>query len=134
MGVPPGLLRNEKGSGAGMRPAIVCGMVSREASVNYWQILQKSTRLSFLLISKMANGFLKVAFRLKENLVPRVRVTLVRRSWERDWLLECSCQTNLGAPGADSRVGTNGATKALPVLENFRGAVSAEPTILPWDS
>ena len=44
------------------------------------------------------------------------------------------CQTNLRAPGEDSRVGKNGVRKALPVLENFWGAVSAEPTVLPWAS
>lgn len=50
------------------------------------------------------------------------------------WNVVVISQTNLGVPGEESRVGTNGVTKALPVLENFCGAVSAEPTVLPWVS
>ena len=50
------------------------------------------------------------------------------------WNVVVISQTNLGVPGEESRVGTNGVTKALPVLENFCGTVSAEPTVLPWAS
>ena len=91
-GVPHGhFWTNKKGTGAGMRPATVSGMVTREASVNgkFCRSQVGSVLFSFL----MANGFLRATFRLKENLVPRVRVTLVKKSWERDWFLECSCQT-----------------------------------------
>ena len=54
------------------------------------------TQLGSVLFSfLMANGFLRATFRLKENLVPRdPRVTLVKRSWERDWFLECGCHVS----------------------------------------
>ena len=35
---PPPPLRNEKGTGAGMRRAIVSGIVTGDVSVSYWPI------------------------------------------------------------------------------------------------
>ena len=34
-----GLVRNQKGTGAEMRPAIVSGIVTGDAPVSYWQFL-----------------------------------------------------------------------------------------------
>ena len=92
-GVPPAILELTKRELE--RPHLFLGWLTREALVNYWQIiLQNSNRLSFVLIS-YGEWVFKATFRLKENLVPRdPRVTLVKRSWERDWFLECGCHVS----------------------------------------
>ena len=48
-GVPPAILELTKRELE--RPHLFLGWLTREALVNYWQILQNSDRLSFVLIS-----------------------------------------------------------------------------------
>ena len=53
-----GFFRNEKGTGAEICPAIVCGIVTGDTPVSYWLTLSNSPRShceSFLLVSKVAN-------------------------------------------------------------------------------